>query len=293
MEFSYMLMTDADSEIPFRWEDEYDIKTILMPYTLDGVERDFDLFRTMDIGDFYERMRQGAVVTTAQRNAEDFKAFWKPYLEAGQDVLYIGLSSQLSGTFNSACLAREEMLEKYPQRKIVLVDTLTISTPMALLMRQAARMRLAGKGLEEVAQWVEDNKQCVNALFTVDDLVYLKRGGRVTGAAAFFGTLLEIKPILYINPEGKLVPFEKVKGRKASLRRMVQLCSENVSDPEEAELFIMHADCEKDAQILESMIREKFTPKEVICQNVGPVIGAHAGPGTLAVVFMGKNREIK
>lgn len=292
MDYSYILMTDSDSEMPYRWEEEYDIKTILMPYVINGKEIPYDLGRTVDIIDFYNQMRAGALVTTVALNPEDFKVFWKPYLDAGKDILYVGFSSQLSGTHDYACLARDEMAALYPDRKIILVDSLAISAPLALLIRECAIMRLEGQSIEAVAQWAQDNKQCANAFFTVDDLVYLKRGGRISSAAAFFGGMLEVKPILHITPEGRLAPFEKIKGRKKALKRIVQIVHENTADPSNAKLIVCHADCEGEAKVVAAMLQEALNPKEIILNPVGPVIGAHAGPGTIAICFFGKNREI-
>ena len=288
MEFSYILMTDSDAEMPYSWLAEFDIQAILMPYAVDGVEDEFNFFEGLDMAEFYQKMRDGARVTTAQRNIEDFKAFWRPYLEAGKDILYLGLSSELSGTYNCACVARTEMMEQFPERKIIVVDTLRISAPQALLVRKAAQMRLNGASIEEVAQWVEQNRTYFSAFFMVDDLAYLKRGGRVSSATAFFGSMLDIKPILYESPAGKLEPFEKAKGRKKAIKRIVQLASENIADAQNALVVICQADCAADAALLESLIREQIKPFDIVIQPVGPVIGSHAGPGTLAVVFMAK-----
>ena len=196
LEFDYVLTTDSDAEMPYSWLEEFDIQAILMPYSMNGKEYFFNFFREMPFADFYDRLRAGEKVTTAQRNPQDFKEFWTPFLEQGKDVLYVGLSSELSGTFNSASMARAELLETFPERKIVLVDTLAISVPEALIVREAAKLRLAGRSIEQVAQWVEENRNYYTAFFMVDDLNYLKRGGRISSSAAFFGSMLDIKPII-------------------------------------------------------------------------------------------------
>ncbi len=288
MEFDYILMTDSDAEMPYSWLEQYDIKAILMPYTMDGKEDYFNFFEGLDMKAFYDAMRGGARITTAQRNIEDFKAFWEPFLKEGKDILYIGLSSELSGTFNCACIARQEMCEAYPERKILLVDTLAISAPQAMIVRAAAEKRLAGESIDAVAAWTEDQKKFFTAFFTVDDLAYLKRGGRVSATTAFFGTMLDIKPILYESPAGKLEAFDKIKGRKKAMRRIVQLCAENIDDPANSYVIVCQADCEKEAEQLVEMIREQIGPKEICVQGVGPVIGSHAGPGTLAICFKAK-----
>jgi len=282
-------MTDSDAEMPFEWLERFDIQAILMPYSIDDTEYFFDFFKTMP-ADFYDRLKAGEKITTAQRNPDDFKEFWKPFLDAGKDVLYIGLSSELSGTYNSACIARSEIQEEYPERKIVIVDTLAISAPQAMIVREAAQMRLNGASIDEVAQWVEQNKNYFTAFFMVDDLVYLKRGGRVSAAAAFFGSMLDIKPILYESPEGKLAAFEKAKGRKKGIRRLVELAKEYWSG--EGYLTVCNAVCEKDAEMLCGLLRDALGDVEITVQGVGPVIGCHAGPGTIAVCLHTNSNNI-
>ncbi len=287
----YIIMVDTDSEIPYSWEDEYNLAVLKMPYTVNDVEYEYDLGRNTDIIEFYDKMREGAKVTTAQRNPLDFIEMWKPMLEAGKDILYIGFSSQLSGTFHCSELARDEILPSYPGRKILLVDTLTISMPLGLLIKKAVELKAAGKSIEETAEWVDANKQRAQAIFTVDDLAYLKRGGRVTGAQAFFGTLLEVKPVLHVSTEGKLVPLNKVKGRKKAMKFLVDSLEARGRDLENELVAIIHADCIKDAEVLKAQIESRMKVKEIIITPVGPVIGSHAGPGTIAVCFMGENRE--
>lgn len=287
----FIISTESNSEIPFQWEDEYDIKVLRMPYTIEGVEYFYDLGRETDIQDFYRRMNAGAVVTTAQRNPEEIIEFWEPNLKAGNDILHIGFSSALSGTFNCEMLARTDLLEKYPDRKIILIDTLAISIPLGLLVKAAAEMKRAGKTMEEIAEWVENNKQHACALFTVSSLEFLRRGGRVSNASAFFGTMLEIKPVLYESPDGKLVPIAKVKGRKKALKFMLDKCAETIQDPSEQTVYICQADCMEEALALEKQIMERIKPKDVYINPVGPVIGSHCGPGTLGIVYFDKSRE--
>jgi len=293
LEFDYVLTTDSDAEMPYSWLEEFDIQAILMPYSMNGKEYFFNFFREMPFADFYDRLRAGEKVTTVQRNPQDFKEFWTPFLEQGKDVLYVGLSSELSGTFNSASMARAELLETFPERKIVLVDTLAISVPEALIVREAAKLRLAGRSIEQVAQWVEENRNYYTAFFMVDDLNYLKRGGRISSSAAFFGSMLDIKPIIYISPRGKLEPYEKAKGRKKGIRRIVELVKE-FYDPDRNEFIVIaQADCEKDSELLRDMLMEAVNPKGIHVQPVGPVIGSHAGPGTLGVGFVAKRDDIE
>ncbi|MBR0025847.1 MAG: DegV family protein [Clostridia bacterium] len=288
---SFILSTESNSEIPWQWEDEFDVKVLRMPYSIEGVEYYYDLGRQTDIKGFYDRMRGGATVTTAQRNPAEVVEFWTPFLEAGHDILHIAFSSALSGTFNCEQMARGELLEKYPGRKIILIDTLAISAPLGQLVRHAADMKAKGCTMEEIAEWVEANKQRSCALFTVDKLEYLRRGGRVSGAAAFFGSMLEIKPVLYISPDGKLIPLEKVKGRKKALKYLVEKCAATIENASEQVITICEADCMEEARQLEEMVREKIAPKDIMINPVGPVIGSHCGPGTLALVYFARSRE--
>ncbi len=215
-----------------------------------------------------------------------------PLPGAGKDVLYIGLSSELSGTFNCASLARAELLEAYPERKIISWIPGDFRAG-GMIVREAARMRLAGEPIEKAARWAEENRNYFTAFFVVDDLNYLKRGGRVSSSAAFFGSMLDIKPILYISSRGKLEPFEKAKGRKKALRRIVDLAKEHY-DPEKNEYIVVcQANCEKDCELFCGMLKEAVDPKEICVQPVGPVIGSHAGPGTLAVCFVAKADDIE
>ncbi|MDD3920189.1 MAG: DegV family protein [Eubacteriales bacterium] len=239
----YVITTESNSEVPYQWEDTYGVPVLRMPYTIDGTEYYYDLGRDTDIPAFFNRMLNGASVVTAQRNPAEIIEYFEPFLAAGKDILHIAFSSALSGTFNNEVLAREELLKKYPERRLELVDTLAISAPLAQLVERASLLREEGKSLDEVKNWVEENKMRSCALFTVDSLEYLRRGGRVSNAAAFFGSVLEIRPILYVSPEGLLVPLEKVKGRKKSMKYLVDKCAETIEHPEEQTITICQANC--------------------------------------------------
>jgi DegV family protein with EDD domain len=284
---SFILMTDSNSEITYQMADRYDIKCILMPYSIDGEEIDYDLGRNTDFKGFFQRMREGAKVTTYQRNPQDFLDFWRPFMEQGQDVLYIAFSSRLSGTFDSATMAKMQLLEEFPERRIELVDTLAISFPEGQLVYHAAKMREQGASLDEIKDWVEQNKFHAVAYFTVEDLVYLKRGGRISGTSAAMGSLLDIKPMLHVSMQGTLEPIEKIKGRKKSVKRLLEMIEVKKAN-EEFPITIKHADAIVEAQYMESYIKEKYNFSEVLIHDVGPVIGSHSGPGTLAIIFMSK-----
>ncbi len=292
MEKNFVITTESNSELPFSWEDRTGVRVLRMPYIINGVELTYDLGRETDIPAFYEKMRNGANVVTALRNQNEIIEYFEPFLKQGKDILHIAFSSALSGTFHNEVAAAAELKEKYPERRIELVDTLAISAPLALLVEEATRMQEEGHTLDEIRDWVENNKQRACVLFTVDNLEYLKRGGRLSGAAAFFGTVLEIKPVLYESPEGQLVPLEKIKGRKRALRFLVDRIAATIDMPGEHEIIICHADCMDEALLLEEMIKEAVQPKGVRIHPVGPVIGCHAGPGTLAVAYFGKSRAL-
>lgn len=288
---SFVIMVDSNSEVPLSWIKEYDLELLKMPYQIDGMEYEYDLGENTDIEDFYQRMRNGATPTTNLITADQFIERWAPLLDAGRDILYIGFSSALSATYENSVMACSRVKETYALRKVICVDSLAISLPTALLIRHTVNMRAQGRPIEETAQWVEENKQRANAFFTVDDLNYLKRGGRLSGAAAFFGSILEIKPVLYINEEGKLVPIDKVKGRRKALKYLADQVVRKAIDLPHATVCIPHASCLGDAKTLEGMIRAQSEVGEVIFNDVGPVIGSHAGPGTVAVCFMGTDRK--
>lgn len=282
---SFYITTESNSEIPYQWEDEYNVKVLRMPYSVEGTEYFYDLGRETNIKAFYDQMRGGASVTTAQRNPAEVVEFWEPFLQEGMDILHIGFSSQLSGTFHCEQLAREELLIKYPERKIMMVDSLAISAPLSLLVREALLLNEQGASMEEIARWTEDHKQKVCALFTVENLEYLRRGGRLSSASAFFGTMLEIKPVLYVSPEGKLVPIEKVKGRKKALKYMLEKCVQTIERPEDQVIVIAQADAPEEAEQFARQIQEAVQPKGVDIHPVGPVIGSHCGPGTIALAY--------
>lgn len=205
--------------------------------------------------------------------------------------MFIAFSHQLSSTIHNIFEAREELLAKYPGRRIEVVDTLTISLPETLLILKAHEMYRGGASIDEVVRWLEDNKLNAQVFITVDSLVYLKRGGRVSGVQAFMGTVLDLKPVLTINKEGKIVAIDKTKGRKKALRTIVANVKENISNAGEQEIIILHADCENEANNLKKLILDEIPEaKTVSIYFIGEVIGAHAGPGTIGVAFMGKQR---
>ncbi|MCQ2458406.1 MAG: DegV family protein [Clostridia bacterium] len=287
----YVFMTDSDSDLPYALKEQYDIPVVYMPYALNGKEYFDDLGQTIDHKSYFDSMRAGAVPVTSALNEPTYMEYFEPVMEQGKDLLFVAFSSQLSCTLRAVYNVRDELLAKYPERKFIVVDTLSISGPMTLLILKAHEMYRAGKSIEEVASWLEANKLRAQAFFTVDDLVYLKRGGRISSAAAAVGSLLDLKPIITETKEGKLESIDKVRGRRKAMSYIVEKTLENIGDPNESFGMVLHAGAPEDAERLKKMISEKLPEMEIRIENVGPVIGAHCGPGTLAFVFMGKERQ--
>ena len=246
--------------------------------------------RELNIGSFYESLRAGEMATTSAVNPTAWKAAAKKAMQAGQDVLILAFSSGLSTTFSAAVMASQELLEEYPERKIYVVDTLCASLGQGLLCYHVANRRLAGATLEEARDYAEANKLHLCHWFTVDDLMFLKRGGRVSGATAVMGSLLQIKPVMHVDNDGHLVPVSKARGRKASIQAMAAKVGETAIEPEKQTMFISHGDCRQDAEYLAGLLREKYHVPKIEINYVGPVIGSHSGPGTLALFFLGTPR---
>ena len=288
----YRIITDSTTDLSPELVKEMDVDVIPMTFVLDGKT----YLNTPDEAqlsskDFYARVRAGSMPTTSQINGETLRSFVEPYLKAGTDVLYLAFSSGLSGTYNAARLTFEDLREEYPERKVIVVDTLGASMGEGLMVYLACKERDKGKSAEEVAAWVEENRLKLAHWFTVDDLNHLKRGGRVSGAAAFFGTMLSIKPVLHVDDEGHLIPMEKVRGRRASLDALVEHMAKTGVDNEHQTVFISHGDCEADVNYVADKIRARFGTKEIYTNPIGPVIGAHSGPGTVALFFLASTRD--
>ena len=285
---TYVILTDSSCDLHREVLDEWQLGTASLTFRFDGEDKEYTN-DGMDINEFYSRMKAGGVAKTAAVNTESFIDCFTPYLEGGLDILYIGFSSGLSTTFNSARLASIELKEKYPERRIIAVDSLCASAGGALLVRLALDKREAGAEIEACAEFVESIKLSICHWFTVDDLVYLKRGGRVSSTAAFFGNMLGIKPVMHVDNEGHLVNVEKVRGRKTAIEALAQKYGELRVDGDYP-IYISQADSTADAERLASILKSKYGAEVSIITDVGPVIGAHSGPGTLALFFVGKER---
>ena len=285
----FVMMTDSGCDIKPELLTEWGVDLLELSFRFNEDDRDYCNF-DMTIDRFYDRMRNGEVAKTSAINPERFATAFEQYLKQGKDILYLGFSSGLSVTCNSARLAAGELMEKYPDRTITVVDTLAASAGQGLLVYLAAEKQKSGCTMEEVASYIESIKLQLCHWFTVDDLVYLKRGGRVSPTIALLGKALGIKPILHVDNDGKLVSFSKVRGRKSSLATIAEQYKKTSIDPTSGPIFISHGDCREDAEKVAELIEAATGVKTMLITDVGPVIGAHSGPGTIALFYLGKER---
>ena len=284
------IITDSACDLTRDYIKNNNIWLLSLILNLNGQAIKDDLGETLSYKDFYNKMREGATPTTSQINAHEFEEEFIKYIKNGDSIIYISLSSNLSGTFNSANIAKNNLMDEYPNANIYLVDSLSVSVGQGLLVAKACEMRDSGIGAEEIVNWLEENKRKVIHSILIDDLNHLKRGGRISGATAAIGGLLNIKSTLFLDDEGKLIQGEKIKGKKKALRFLVNEVREKAVDTENEILYICHGDCLEEAETLRDMILEEVKFKNVIINYVGNVVGAHAGPGVLAAVFLGSNR---
>lgn len=285
----YVIFADSACDLSPEILKEWDVGFASLTFHFEGEDKEYGNGE-MEAGEFYARMRAGAVAKTSAINMETFKERFEEYLKQDKDVLYLAFSSGLSATCQSGMLAAAELKETYPERKVVVVDSLAASAGYGLLLHLAVEKKRAGATLEENARFLEDNKLNLCHWFTVEDLKYLKRGGRVSPAVAFVGGMLGIKPVMHVDDEGHLVAVDKVRGRKASLEAMADKYMELAQTPGEGPIYISHGDCMADVETLKGMLRDKCGAEVELVTYVGPVIGAHSGPGTMALFFLGKHR---
>lgn len=288
---NYVIVTDSSCDLPANLVEKLELQVVPLAFIMeDKTYSNYPDNREMAPKDFYDRQRAGSMATTNAVNVGQATDVIEPLLKEGVDVLVLGFSSGLSTTFNSFQIAADELAQQYPDRKVFAVDTLCASLGEGMLVAQAAQMRLDGKSIEEVRDWVEANKLRQCHWFTVDDLFFLKRGGRVSAATAVVGTMLQIKPVLHVDDEGHLISMAKARGRKASLNALVDKVGEFAQDPAAQTMFISHSDCLADAEYVAEQIKARYGTKEIIINYIGPVIGAHTGPGCVALFFMGSQR---
>jgi len=286
---NYKIITDSACDLPVEMLQELDVSTVALTVNFRGETRN-DSVDDARVKELYDAMRAGEVATTAAVNPDGWSKVIEPALEAGSDVLVMAFSSGLSTTYQSAEIAADELREKYPERKIIVVDTRAAALGQGLFIWHTCKKRDAGLSLEELAAWAVENRDHMAHWFTVEDLVYLKRGGRVSAATALVGTMLNIKPVLHMDNAGHLISMAKVRGRKAAISALVSKMEELGGDWDNSTVFICHADCMDDAERLAALAKEKCGVKEAFIGNLGAVIGSHAGPGTLALFFMGNEK---
>ena len=287
----YRIITDSTTDLAPEMIRELGVQVAPLCYVMDGsTYHNIPGGGEMSDQAFYQKLREGTMPTTTQINSEEFVALFTPVLEAGEDILYIAFSSGLSGTCQSAHLAARELKDRFPERRVEVFDSLCASMGEGLLVYHAATRKNQGATMDEVLAWLKENVLHLCHWFTVDDLNHLKRGGRVSTATALVGTMLGIKPVLHVDDEGHLIPVSKVRGRKQSLDALVKKMEETAIDPKGQVVFLSHGDCLEDAQYVAKQVKEKLGVKEVKINFIGPVIGAHSGPGTVALFFLGSTR---
>lgn len=292
MDTSFVITTDTSSDLPQEYIDQHQLNLVTLYFIVDGVTYGYNCPQNMDVKEFYQKMRDGSAPKTQQADPEHIKTVFEPLLRQGKDILHLSFSSGLSGTTNSCRIAAEDLLEQYPERRIVVIDTLAASLGVGLLVHYALGLQQQGKTLDEIAQWVEDNKLHLCHYFTVEDLTYLQRGGRISKATALVGGMIGIKPVLHVDNDGHLVAVSKVRGRKQSLNALVDKMEATVGSFRDKNqvVFISHGDCLDDANYVAEQVKARFGIEHFLISDISPVIGSHSGPGTIALFFLGDQR---
>lgn len=285
-----VILTDSSSDLPRKFIDTNNIPFVSLICNYKGQEWKDDFGQSLSYKEFYNAIREGEMPSTSQVNVQTYVDMFRSFVKEGISVIYIGFSSELSGSLQSAYMAKNIITEEYKDADITIIDSKSASLGQGLLVYYAYEMLKNGSGKDEIINWVEENKLKMNHWFTVDSLEHLKRGGRISGASAMIGGILNIKPILKVVDEGKLMPVTKVQGRKKSLRLLADMLQEKIVAPEKQVIAISHADCQEDVDFLIGILHEKHRFREIIVNQIGPVIGSHAGPGTIALFFLGDKR---
>ena len=287
---NFVITTDNTADLPYDYYKKNQIEYLFLSYTMDG--KNYQKNAEMDPGEFYRKMRQGSMPTTSQANVEETMETWRPLLDEGNDILHLAFSSGLSGSCNSALLAAAQLKEEYKDHQVTVIDTLAASLGEGLLVHKALENQKKGMSLEENAKWLEENKLHLVHNFTVDDLFHLHRGGRVSKTAAVIGTMINLKPVLHVDNEGHLIPVSKVRGRKKSLIALVDAMEKQMGSYRDQNdiVFISHGDCEEEARFVADLVRQRFGIEKFLINHVGPTIGAHSGPGTMALFYLGEYR---
>ncbi len=286
----FVITTDINADLPNEYLSENNIDVVSLFYSVNETVYGGD--SNLDEKEFYSLMRDGASVTTMACNPEDTEKVFKKHLDKGLDILHIAFSSALSSSFNTVFMVGQQLSEDYPDRQIIVIDSLSASMGEGLLVHKAIQMKKAGTDIKEIAMWIEDNKLNLCHQFTVDDLHHLHRGGRVSKSTAVIGTLINVKPVLHVNDEGKLIPMQNVRGRKKSLQTLVDNMFKSIEGFEDQNdtVFISHGDCIEDAEYVANLVKGKLEKVNILINYIGPTIGVHSGPGTVALFFTGRPR---
>ena len=284
----YIVTVNSTVDVPKEWLEERNVPFIPLKYTIDG--ETYQDMLGLSAKEFFTKMREGKMSVTSQVNPDEAKKALEPYVKEGKDILHLAFSSGLSGTCNSMQIAAQELGEEYPDRKIIIVDTLCACMGEALLLYYVLKRKKEGMTIEEAAKWAEENKLHVCHNVTIDDLYHLQRGGRISKTAAVLGSVVQIKPMIHMDNEGKLQVIGKERGRKKSLQKIVEKAAEQSHGRENDLIMITHGDCQEDAEYVAGLVREKLGIHSMLINNIGTVIGSHTGPGVVAVFCMGDKR---
>ncbi len=288
---TFQIITDSSCDLPQELADKLDLQVLPLHFTIGGqTYANYLDGREIGFHDFFERIRQGEEASTSAVNPERFREAMEKTLQQGLDILFIGFSSGLSTTYQSGCIAADDLREEYPERKILTVDSLCASLGQGLYVYLGALQQQAGKTIEQVRDYLEEIKPHLCHWFTVDDLMYLKRGGRISATTAVLGTVMQIKPVMHMDNDGHLANVTKARGRKASLIALAEKALTTSTDLPSQTMFICHGDCYDDAKFVADYIRERSAVQDIIINYVGPVIGSHTGPGVVSVFFLGTER---
>ncbi len=287
----YVIITDATSDLPLDILEQLDIEVIPMDFEMGGrIYRHFPDSRDMGFHEFYDKVRAGQMPTTSQINGTTYISYFEPALKAGKDVLYICFSSGLSGTYQASLIAAADMAEKYPENRVICVDSRAATLGEGLLVYSAVQKKRDGMCLDDLVKWLENNRFHVCHWFTVDDLFHLRRGGRISSVAAVAGSALGIKPIVHVDNDGHLIPMAKIRGRKKALDELVTRMEKLSVCPKEQTAYIVHGDCLEDAKYVADLVKERLHVKDVVIHFVGPIIGTHTGPGIVGLIFFGTEK---
>ncbi|AVP54214.1 hypothetical protein K144313037_14890 [Clostridium tetani] len=286
-----VILTDSSCDLPLEYIEENNIKFLSLTYNLSYGSFPDDFGKTMSHEKFYNELRKGELSTTSQINAYSFRKCFEELIKENKSILYLGFSSVLSGCINSAEIAKNELLEEYPKADITIINTKSAAIGQGLLILKAVEMLKKGSSKEDIISWIETYKYNMNHWFIVDDLMYLKRGGRLSTFSSAIGTLMNVKPMLTLNNEGAIVNTANIRGRKKAIKSLLEVYEKNRENFEDETIGISHSDCLEDAQYLKELILEKYNIKNILIGSIGPVIGSHTGPNALTLCFLGKKRE--